>query len=202
MFTGVISTTMVLMLLGLVARNFIRNVKDPPSGGEWRLIRTHLDAYLLSLLGSEILQGIGAIMNVKWVLEGGLYCSDYCSVQGAVKTIGEAGVGMITTVSDGDRHPIALCSFGGSYCATLLMRSPRQSTYTPLLSSSLGGYQAHNQPGSIVLSSPWYGATLYYLSLLLPLCTALTSSYVLFSLDIPSCLLIPRLEPSSVLVLD
>ena len=93
------STAMVLILLGLVVHNFIRNVKDPP-GGEWRLIRTHIDAYLLSLLGSEILQGIGAIMNVKWVLEGALYCSGYCSVQGALKTIGESGVGMHTIVSD------------------------------------------------------------------------------------------------------
>ena len=111
MTAGVISTAVVLMLLGLVARNFIRNVKDPPPGGEWRLIRTHLDAYLLSLLGSEILQGIGAIMNAKWVLEGALYCSDYCSVQGALKTIGEAGVGMNTIVSDRDRDPIVLYPF-------------------------------------------------------------------------------------------
>jgi len=112
MTAGVISTSMVLMLLGLVARNFIRNVKDPPPpGGEWRLVRTHLDAYLLSLLGSEILQGIGAIMNAKWVLEGALYCSDYCSVQGALKTIGETGVGMNTIVSDRDRDPIVLYSF-------------------------------------------------------------------------------------------
>ena len=100
MLAGVLSTTMVLILLGLVARNFIQNVKDPPPGDEWRLIRTHMDAYLLSLLCSEILQGIGAAMNAKWILEGALYCSDYCSVQGALKTIGETGVGMNTLVSD------------------------------------------------------------------------------------------------------
>ena len=89
---------MVLMLLGLVARNFIRNVRDPPPGGEWRLVRTHVDAYLLSLLSAETVQGVGAIMNVKWILEGGLYCSDYCTAQGAFKTIGETGVAMSTLV--------------------------------------------------------------------------------------------------------
>jgi len=83
------STSMVLGLLALVARNFIRNVKDPPPGGEWRLVRTHIDAYLLSLLGAETVQGVGAIMNTKWVLEGTVYCSDYCTAQGALKTIGD-----------------------------------------------------------------------------------------------------------------
>jgi len=113
---------MVLILLGRVARNFARNVKDPPPGGKWRLIRTHIDAYLLSLLGSEILQGIGAIMNVKWVFEGGAHCSDYCSVQGALKTIGETGVGMNTMVSNRDEFPIVLCSsVGDSYCAMLIL---------------------------------------------------------------------------------
>jgi hypothetical protein len=119
MSAGIMSISMVLMLLGLVARNFIRNVKDPPPGGEWRFIRMHIDAYLLSLLGSEILQGIGAIMNVKWVLEGVVYCSDYCSVQGALKTIGETGVGMNTMVRYRDRLPIVLYSAGDSYCAVL-----------------------------------------------------------------------------------
>ena len=112
------STVMVLILLGLVARNLIRNLRDPPDG-EWRLIRTHIDAYLLSLLGSEILQGIGAAMNAKWVLEGAVYCSDYCSVQGALKTIGEAGVGMHTIVSDKDGHLLVPYSFGNLCCAML-----------------------------------------------------------------------------------
>jgi len=111
------STSMVLILLGLVARSYIRNVKDPPPGGEWRLIRTHIDAYMLSLLCSEILQGIGATMNARWVIEGTLYCSDYCSVQGALKAIGESGVAMSTLVSNGDS--IVLDSFSISYCAIL-----------------------------------------------------------------------------------
>jgi hypothetical protein len=101
---GFVSTFAVLIFLGLVARNFIRNVRDPPPGGEWRLIRTHVDAYLLSLLSSEILQGLGAIMDVKWVHEGVVYCSDFCTAQGAMQMIGETGVAMGTLVS----HRVAL----------------------------------------------------------------------------------------------
>lgn len=105
---GLISTTAVLIFLGLVARNFIRNVRDPPPGGEWRLIRTHVDAYLLSLFSSEILQGLGAIMDVKWVHEGAVYCSDFCTAQGAIQTIGETGVAMGTMVSRRDALSVAL----------------------------------------------------------------------------------------------
>ena len=100
---------MVVSVLGLVTRNLIRNMRDSPRG-EWRLIRTHIDAYLLSLLASEVLQGIGATMNAKWILEGVLYCSGYCSVQGALKTIGETGVAMSTMVSYRYRIPIVQCS--------------------------------------------------------------------------------------------
>jgi len=89
-------------------RNFIRNMRDPPPGGEWRLIRTHVDAYLLSLLSSEILQGLGAIMDVKWVHQGAVYCSGFCTAQGAVQMIGETGVAMSTLVSHGDTLPVVL----------------------------------------------------------------------------------------------
>jgi len=116
MLAGFMSAFMVLMLLGLVARRFIRNMKDPP-GGEWRLVCTHVDAYFLSLLGAETLQGLGAIMSVKWVYEGVLYCSDYCTAQGALKTIGATGVAMSTLVSNGDS--IVLDSISISYCAVL-----------------------------------------------------------------------------------
>ena len=97
-FAGVMSTSTVLMLLGSVAYNFIRNLRDPPPGGEWRLVRTHIDAYLLSLFVAEIMQGLGAIMNAKWVLEGTLHCSGYCTAQGALQVIGETGVAMSTLV--------------------------------------------------------------------------------------------------------
>ena len=42
------------------------------------------------------MQGIGAILNVKWVAEGQVYCSDACTAQGIIQVIGEAGVAMAT----------------------------------------------------------------------------------------------------------
>jgi hypothetical protein len=86
----------IVSVLLLVARNYIRNVRYPPPGGEWKLIRTHVDAYLLSLLASDFLQGVGAILDLKWAVEKTVYCSAACAAQGIIKQIGETGVAMAT----------------------------------------------------------------------------------------------------------
>jgi len=95
--TGLISASAVLILLGLVARNVIRNIRHPPRE-KWRLIRTHVDAYMLSLLFSELLHGLGAAMDMRWVHYGLVWCGRYCSVQGAVRNIGSTSVALITLV--------------------------------------------------------------------------------------------------------
>lgn len=96
--SGFISTIAVVVLMALVLRNYIRNIIHPPPG-KWKLVRTHVDAYLLSLMASEVLQGMGAILNVKWAAEKQVTCSDYCTAQGAIQQIGETGVAMATLVS-------------------------------------------------------------------------------------------------------
>ncbi|KAG9044410.1 hypothetical protein FS842_001485, partial [Serendipita sp. 407] len=93
---GFISCLAVLFVLFLVGRNYIRNVRHPPPGGEWRLIRTHVDAYLLSLLASDMLQGLGAVLNVQWAAQRRSYCSATCTAQGFIQQIGETGVAMGT----------------------------------------------------------------------------------------------------------
>ena len=60
------------------------------------------------MFSSEILQGLGAIMDVKWVHEGAVYCSDFCTAQGAIQVIGETGVAMGTLVSHGDTLSVVL----------------------------------------------------------------------------------------------
>ena len=74
----------------------MRNVRNPPPGGEWKLIRTHVDAYLLSLLASDFMQSLGAILDIKWAAERKVYCSPTCTAQGIIQVIGETGVAMAT----------------------------------------------------------------------------------------------------------
>ncbi|KAG8876983.1 hypothetical protein FRB97_003777 [Tulasnella sp. 331] len=93
--SGLISSVAVLMFLFMVARNYIRNLINPPPG-KWRLIRTHVDAYLLSLMCADLLQAVGAILTARWALEQRTYCSSYCTTQGVIQQMGETGVAMST----------------------------------------------------------------------------------------------------------
>ncbi|PVF93527.1 hypothetical protein CPB86DRAFT_674884, partial [Serendipita vermifera] len=52
---------------------------------------------LLSLLACDLMQGLGAILNIKWASERRVYCSATCDAQGIVQIIGETGVAMSTT---------------------------------------------------------------------------------------------------------
>ncbi|EJD52474.1 hypothetical protein AURDEDRAFT_142434 [Auricularia subglabra TFB-10046 SS5] len=93
--TGFFSAVAVLVLLGLYARNVWRNHESRPHEG-WLLMRNHIDAYLLSLLFSDLLHALGSIMDLRWVAEGEVYCGDYCSAQGAIRNIGSTGVALAT----------------------------------------------------------------------------------------------------------
>ncbi|KAG8916879.1 hypothetical protein FRC01_002810 [Tulasnella sp. 417] len=94
---GLISTVAVTVFLLLVLKNYIRNVVHPPPG-KWKLIRTHVDAYLLSLLFADLLQGIGAVLSLRWALKHKTYCSAYCTAQGVIQHLGETGVALGTLV--------------------------------------------------------------------------------------------------------
>ncbi|KAG8927978.1 hypothetical protein FRC03_003648 [Tulasnella sp. 419] len=94
--SGVISTLAVLVFLGLVVRNVISDRRNPGPNGPAPLIRTHIDGYILSLMFADLLQGLGAIFSAKWAAEGKVYCSNYCTAQGAIQQLGETGVAMST----------------------------------------------------------------------------------------------------------
>ncbi|KAG9031593.1 hypothetical protein FRB95_002522 [Tulasnella sp. JGI-2019a] len=93
--SGLISSVAVLFFFSMVAKNYIRNLANPPPG-KWRLIRTHVDAYMLSLMVADLLQAVGAILTSRWAIEQKTYCSAYCIAQGIIQQAGETGVAMST----------------------------------------------------------------------------------------------------------
>lgn len=93
--TGFFSAVAVVILLMLYARNVWNTARRPPPEG-WKFLRTHIDAYLLSLLFADLLHAFGSIMDLKWVSEGHVYCGDYCSAQGAIRNVGSTGVALAT----------------------------------------------------------------------------------------------------------
>lgn len=54
---------------------------------------------MLSLFCSDILQGLGGVLNVRWIHDGKLEDGSYCTAQGAIQQLGETSVAMTTTVS-------------------------------------------------------------------------------------------------------
>ncbi|TDL25439.1 hypothetical protein BD410DRAFT_813640 [Rickenella mellea] len=93
--SGFISLTAVLILFFLILRNVIRYTRNPPPNG-WSLVQQPADVYMLSLFTSDILQALGAIMDVKWAHEGIVKTGTFCAAQGLIQQVGEAGVAMAT----------------------------------------------------------------------------------------------------------
>lgn len=85
--SGFISLAAVLGVFILIARKYFRHVK---------LIQRPTDLYMLSLFTSDLLQAMGAVLDVKWVNEGKVYTGGYCTAQGIVQQLGETGVAMAT----------------------------------------------------------------------------------------------------------
>lgn len=97
--TGFLSSLAVIILVGYVIRNHIQLRRFELQGPIKRsssFFRSHVDFYMLSLLFADLLQGLGAIVNVEWIRGAECYCGSLCRAQGIIQTLGESGVAMST----------------------------------------------------------------------------------------------------------
>ncbi|KAH7341802.1 hypothetical protein B0J17DRAFT_714970 [Rhizoctonia solani] len=97
--TGLASSLAVVILLGYVVRNHVQLRKLELAGPTKRsshFFRTHVDFYMLSLLLADLLQGLGAVVNIEWIRGAECYCGSLCRAQGVIQTLGETGVAMST----------------------------------------------------------------------------------------------------------
>jgi hypothetical protein len=53
---------------------------------------------ILSLFFSDLMQALGAVMDVRWVHAGRVEAGDFCSAQGIVQQLGETSVAITTLV--------------------------------------------------------------------------------------------------------
>ncbi|CAE6424687.1 unnamed protein product [Rhizoctonia solani] len=97
--TGLASSLAVVILLGYVIRNHVQLRKLELAGPTKRsshFFRTHVDFYMLSLLLADLLQGLGAVVNIEWIRGAECYCGSLCRAQGVIQILGETGVAMST----------------------------------------------------------------------------------------------------------
>lgn len=69
----------------------IRSIRSPD---EHKFIRTHVAAYFFSLLLCDLTQSIGALLNTRWIAQGGLELGSFCTAQAVIKQTGNVGTAL------------------------------------------------------------------------------------------------------------
>ncbi|KIM61799.1 hypothetical protein SCLCIDRAFT_855764 [Scleroderma citrinum Foug A] len=57
---------------------------------------THVHYYFLNLLLCDLILSVGGLLNIKWIIEAGVYPGALCTVQGGLRQIGAVGVALST----------------------------------------------------------------------------------------------------------
>ncbi|KAJ7033369.1 hypothetical protein C8F04DRAFT_623175 [Mycena alexandri] len=101
--SGLISLVAVVGVFILIIRNGIRHVRRT---GKWHLVQEPMDVLMLSLFGADLIQAVGAVMDIQWVHSGVVAVGPFCTAQGVVQQLGETSAAMITLL-------ITLFTFAG-----------------------------------------------------------------------------------------
>ncbi|KAK7007826.1 Git3 domain-containing protein [Favolaschia claudopus] len=94
----VISCLSLIAVVGLLLAIAISAFNTRSSRDQYLFVRTHVAAYFLSLLLSDIIQAVGSIMNVKWVQERAVSVGDVCTIQGILKQTADVATAWWTLV--------------------------------------------------------------------------------------------------------
>ncbi|TFK56974.1 hypothetical protein OE88DRAFT_1730405 [Heliocybe sulcata] len=89
--TAGLSAVAVFALLAYIAYGAVKIV--PGASRKWRT-GTHVHFYFLSLLLSDLIQAIGGMMDIRWIVKSNVEVGPFCTAQGALKQIGDVGVAM------------------------------------------------------------------------------------------------------------
>ncbi|KAL0956220.1 hypothetical protein HGRIS_002376 [Hohenbuehelia grisea] len=133
----VISCISMVAVIGLLAMIALSAFNTRTSKDRTIFVRTHVAAYLVSLLLCNLLQAIASLMNATWIRRGGVNFGNACTVQGALKHISDVGIALWTLV-------IAINTF------SLLFLELKLRPYVLWLTLTSGWFGL----GAIVISGP------------------------------------------------
>ncbi|KAI4521532.1 hypothetical protein GGG16DRAFT_86885 [Schizophyllum commune] len=117
---GLLSLLAVGYVFAVIFRNFARHVhytRGTPA--QWRIVSQAMDVFMLNLFFSDLVQALGAVMDIRWIHNGVVKTGGFCTAQGVIQQLGEASVAMTTLA-------ITLATFIGVWCGKLA--SPRVAT--------------------------------------------------------------------------
>jgi len=93
--TSCISLTAVFFLLVVISLSAFNTRKSTDQN---LFVRTHVAAYLISLLVCDLMQAVGSIMNMKWVQHMEVYVGSLCTIQGIIKHTSDVGTALFSLV--------------------------------------------------------------------------------------------------------
>ncbi|TFK44243.1 hypothetical protein BDQ12DRAFT_7840 [Crucibulum laeve] len=95
--TGLLSLLAVLYVFWIILLNIIQHIRYAPRN-KWRFFQQPVDVLMFSLFCADIIQAIGAVMDIKWINDGKVEIGGFCTAQGVVQQLGETSVAITTLV--------------------------------------------------------------------------------------------------------
>ncbi|KAH9052528.1 hypothetical protein EDB87DRAFT_1570446 [Lactarius vividus] len=92
-----LSFSALTVIFTLIARNLLHYRRTLPNG-DWKLLRTPTDIYMLSLFSYDVVHAVGGMLNVRWAHDGIVTTGPYCTAQGIIKQMGALGVALLTLI--------------------------------------------------------------------------------------------------------
>jgi len=128
-------------------------------------IRTHVAAYFISLLLSDLIQAIGSILSARWTHDMAVVVGDFCTLQGVLKQTADVATAFWTLV-------IAIHTF----CLLFLELKPGRFVLYATLIAGWSGIAAIVIAGPAALNTarhgPFYGISGYWCWISPPYTTA------------------------------
>ncbi|KAJ6593635.1 hypothetical protein B0H19DRAFT_1091328 [Mycena capillaripes] len=151
----VISCISFTAVVGLLAAIALSAFNTRSSVDKHLFVRTHVAAYFISLLFSDLIQAIGSILNVKWIRDMAVEVGDICVLQGVFKQIADVATAFWTLV-------IAIHTF----CLLFLELKSSRFTLLTTLIAGWSGIAAIVIGGPAALDTthhgPFYGISGYW----------------------------------------
>ncbi|KZS94831.1 hypothetical protein SISNIDRAFT_409269 [Sistotremastrum niveocremeum HHB9708] len=91
---AMLSLFSVLLVLGYIGLSALLHRRRHQK--KLSLFNNALDVYVFSLICFDLIQAIGGVLSIRWVNDGIVRCSDYCTTQGILRSIGDTGASMAT----------------------------------------------------------------------------------------------------------
>ncbi|KAL0956613.1 hypothetical protein HGRIS_002749 [Hohenbuehelia grisea] len=96
--SGFISLISVLWVFVIIFRNLRRHVRQNDEATIWNMKLAPMDIFMLSLFSADLVQALGAVMDIKWINDGKVETGQFCTAQGVIQQLGETGVAITTLV--------------------------------------------------------------------------------------------------------